>query len=367
MTAAASPIPSNALRRTIRTASGLVEAGLLAADKSAAIELLSQDYALAITPALADLIDPHDKDDPIGKQFLPDLREHQIAQEETDDPIGDHAHKKTTGLIHRYAHKALLKIVGTCPVYCRFCFRREMVGPAKGETLSTRDLEATLAYIAATPALHEIIITGGDPLILSVERLHRLAMRLGTIPHLQKIRWHTRYPVALPDHITDALAQALTASGKQTRLALHINHPKEFSPAVKQAIARLQKHDIEILSQSVLLKGINADLAVLEALKTCFYETGMTPYYIHHPDLAKGTAHFRFPLQDGIALMHAWHAKNHGLALPRYMLDLPGGFGKVDLLSPAVKRLDSQSFEITDRTGRTHLYQSADAASSSSF
>ena len=367
MTASASPIPSNALRRTIRTASGLVEAGLLPSNQRAAIERLSQDYALAITPALADLINPHDKDDPIGKQFLPDLREHQIAQEETDDPIGDHAHEKTTGLIHRYAHKALLKIVGTCPVYCRFCFRREMVGPAKGETLSSRDLEAALAYIAATPALQEIIITGGDPLILSVERLHRLATRLGTIPHLQKIRWHTRLPVALPDHITDALAQALTASGKQTRLALHINHPKEFSPAVKQAIARLQKHGIEILSQSVLLNGINTDLATLDALGRCFQDNGMTPYYIHHPDLAKGTAHFRFPLQHGIDLIRAWHERNKEYSLPRYMLDLPGGYGKVDLLSEAVKQRDAQMFEITDRTGRTHLYQSADAASSSSL
>jgi lysine 2,3-aminomutase len=352
-------------QRTLRTAAHLVEAGLLADDLKTSIDRLSQDYALAITPALAALIDPNDTNDPIGKQFLPDLREFTITQEERNDPIGDHAHEKTTGLIHRYEDKALLKIVGTCPVYCRFCFRREMVGPAKGETLSRHEIDLAIDYIAATPALKEIIITGGDPLILSVPRLQDLATRLGTIAHLETIRWHTRLPVALPEQITEECAQALTASGKPTRLALHINHPKEFSPALRHAIKILQKQKIEILSQSVLLKDINTDLAALDALKACFDATGMTPYYIHHPDLAKGTSHFRFPLQDGIDLIRAWHERHKGLSMPRYMLDLPGGFGKVDLLSGAVQKRGHDTFEITDRTGRMHLYQSAVASSSS--
>ena len=356
-----SPVP----QRTLRTAAQLVDAGLIPYAQQEAIARLSQDYALAITPALAALIDPHNPDDPIRKQFVPDLREHHSTAEERDDPIGDHAHEKTTGLIHRYHDRALLKIVGTCPVYCRFCFRREMVGPAKGDTLSHHDLNTALDYISATPILREIIITGGDPLVLSPRRLHALAERLGRIPHLQKIRWHSRFPVALPEQVTETLAQALSASGKPTRLALHVNHPREFSPAVKTAIAVLQKQKIEILSQTVLLKDINTDLATLDHLKQCFDETGMTPYYIHHPDLAKGTGHFRFCVHEGIALMKDWHRKHPPSVLPRYMLDLPGGFGKVDLLSDAVTLHDPNTLAITDRHGQIHLYQSAVAASSS--
>ena len=342
----------------LRTAAGLVAAGLLPPEQAQAMEQLSKHYAIAITPDLLNLIDPNNPDDPIRKQFVPDLRELEFTPDEINDPIGDGAHEKTGGLIHRYQDKALLKLVGTCPIYCRFCFRREMVGPEKGDTLTPQKIDKALDYIATTPNLREIIITGGDPLILSVARLHKIATRLGTIPHLTHIRWHSRFPVASPQSVTTAMAQALAASGKTTRLALHINHPREFSPAVKTAIATLQGHGIEVLSQSVLLAGINADLEILQDLKTCFTETGMKPYYMHHPDLAKGTSHFRFSLQDGMTLMRAWQQQNADQRLPRYVLDLPGGFGKVDLLSGAVKRLDDTQFAITDRHGKIHLYQS---------
>ena len=345
-------------RPVLRSVNALVTAGLLPPEQAGTMQPLAEHYALALTADLVDLIDPNDPEDPIRKQFVPDLRELDITPDEIDDPIGDGAHEKTQGLIHRYEDRALLKLVGTCPIYCRFCFRREMVGPDKGTTLTAHKIEKALAYIAATPTLREIIITGGDPLILSVARLHDIAARLGTIPHLTNIRWHSRFPVASPNRVTAAMAQALAASGKTTRLALHINHPREFSPAVKTAIATLQKYRIEVLSQTVLLAGVNADLATLQALQNCFAMTGMTPYYIHHPDLAKGTSHFRFTLHDGIALMRAWHQKNPAQKMPRYVLDLPGGFGKIDLLSDAVKALDEHRFAITDRHGQTHLYQS---------
>ena len=349
---------SDQKRPVLRSIEGLVQAGLLPPDASANMEALAKQYALAITPDLMDLMDANNPEDPIRKQFVPDLRELTVTADEIDDPIGDEAHEKTTGLIHRYDNKALLKLVGTCPVYCRFCFRREMVGPVKGDTLTAHEIEAALAYIEATPDLREIIITGGDPLILSMERLNKIASRLGQITHLEKIRWHSRFPVASPHSVTDAMAQALAASGKRTRVALHINHPREFSPAVRTAIATLQKHQIEILSQTVLLAGVNADLDTLQELKTCFTATGMTPYYLHHPDLAKGTGHFRLSLHDGLALIRAWYQQNPDQPMPRYVLDLPGGFGKIDLLSDAVTGLDDQTFDITDRHGHVHRYQS---------
>jgi lysine 2,3-aminomutase len=346
-------------RKTVlRQATDLVEAGLVTGEQAPLFETLASHYAMALTPDLLALIDRENPDDPIRKQFVPDPRELQWTADEINDPIGDWAHEKTDGLIHRYEDKALLKIVGTCPVYCRFCFRREMVGPEKGENLTAQKIDAALDYLAATPMIREVILTGGDPLILSIPRLQKLGLRLRDIPHLANIRWHSRLPVASPYQVSDAMAEALIASGKTTRLALHINHPHEFSHAVRQAIATLQRHQIEVLSQSVLLAGVNTDLATLAALKRCFDETGITPYYMHHPDLAKGTSHFRFPLAQGIALMRAWRDQNPAQALPRYMLDLPGGFGKVDLLSPAVSMRDAETFEITDRKGRVHVYQS---------
>ena len=345
-------------RPVLRSVDAMVMAGLLPPEQAGAMEPLARHYALAVTPDLVDLIDPENPDDPIRKQFVPDLRELEITPDEINDPIGDGAHEKTHGLIHRYEDRALLKLVGTCPIYCRFCFRREMVGPEKGTMLTPQKISAALAYLAATPSLREVIITGGDPLILSVARLRDIGLRLGTIPHLTKIRWHSRFPVASPALVTEAMAEALAASGKTTRLALHINHPREFSPMVRTAIATLQKYRIEVLSQTVLLAGVNNDLVTLQELQTCFTETGMTPYYIHHPDLAKGTKHFRFPLHEGIALMRAWHALHPGQTMPRYVLDLPGGFGKIDLLSDAVKTLDNGCFAITDRHGTIHRYQS---------
>ena len=343
-------------RPTLRRLAELVDAGLLLAEDAALMDQQPIAYAVAITPALIDLMDPHDPHDPIRQQFIPDPREYVTEINEYEDPIGDHAHQKTPGLIHRYPDRVLLKVVGTCPVYCRFCFRREMVGPDKGTALTPQQIEAALSYIDATPAVREVIITGGDPLIMAPKRLEKLARRLGQISHIETIRWHSRLPVASPHLVTPILAAALAASGKPTRLALHINHPREFSLATRAAITCLQQHGLTLISQSVLLAGINTDLDVLQQLKTYFDETGLIPYYMHHPDLAKGTGHFRFPLSKGIALMRAWHQTSASAVLPRYVLDLPGGFGKIDLLSNAVRRLDEHHYLVTDRTGRQHPY-----------
>ena len=230
--------------------------------------------------------------------------------------------------MHRYPDRVLLKLVNVCAVYCRFCFRREMVGPGK-QMLSPGKLDAALAYIEAHPQIWEVILTGGDPLVLSARRLGEVVRRIAAIDHVKIVRLHTRLPVVAPEKITPALVRALKAPGKTTYVALHANHPRELTPAVRAACARIVDGGIPMVSQSVLLHGVNDDAATLEALMRAFVECRIKPYYLHHADLAPGTSHFRTTIEDGQALMRALRGRVSGLAQPTYVLDIPGGYGKV--------------------------------------
>ncbi len=307
----------------------LAEAGLIGAESLPELEKVAARYAVALTPALAALIDPSDPNDPIARQFLPDARELIALPGESADPIGDTAHTPVDGIVHRYPDRVLLKVVHACAVYCRFCFRREMVGPGGLGALSPRALDRALAYIADRPAIWEVILTGGDPLILSPRRLKALVRRLAQIDHVKVIRIHTRLPVADPTAITDALVDALKVPGKAVYVALHANHPREMTPAARAACARIVDAGLPMVSQSVLLKGVNDDADTLAALMRAFVETRIKPYYLHHGDLAPGTSHLRTSIAEGQALMRALRGDLSGLAQPTYVLDIPGGHGKV--------------------------------------
>jgi lysine 2,3-aminomutase len=264
---------------TLRTPEDLVEAGLAAPASRTELEQVAGRYAVAISTALAALIDHTDPADPIARQFVPSAAELAITPEERADPIGDLAHSPVEGIVHRYPDRVLLKAVHVCPVYCRFCFRREMVGPTGLGTLSGEALDTALAYIAAHPEIWEVILTGGDPLILSPRRLSDLMGALAEIEHIKVVRFHTRVPVVEPERITDELVEALKASGKATYVALHANHPREFSAPARAAVARLVDAGIPMVSQTVLLRGVNDDPAVLEALMRAFVENRVKPYY----------------------------------------------------------------------------------------
>jgi lysine 2,3-aminomutase len=307
----------------------LAEAGLIGAERLPELEKVAARYAVALTPALAALIDPSDPNDPIARQFLPDARELIALPGESADPIGDTAHTPVDGIVHRYPDRVLLKVVHACAVYCRFCFRREMVGPGGLGALSPRALDRALAYIADRPAIWEVILTGGDPLILSPRRLKALVRRLAQIDHVKVIRIHTRLPVADPTAITDALVDALKVPVKAVYVALHANHPREMTPAARAACARIVDAGLPMVSQSVLLKGVNDDADTLAALMRAFVETRIKPYYLHHGDLAPGTSHLRTSIAEGQALMRALRGDLSGLAQPTYVLDIPGGHGKV--------------------------------------
>jgi lysine 2,3-aminomutase len=317
-------------QRTLRSIDDLAQAGLVAVDTVEALRPVAARYAVAITPAMAGLINPANPHDPIAAQFIPDARELITQAGENADPIGDDVHSPVEGIVHRYPDRALLKIVHSCPVYCRFCFRREMVGPSK-PALSGAALERALAYIARTPAIWEVILTGGDPFVLSARRAKDITARLAAIDHVKIIRWHTRVPVVDPARVTPAFVKSLRAPGAATWVAIHANHSSEFTDAARAAIARLADGGIALVSQSVLLKGINDTPQALEALMRAFTENRIKPYYLHHGDMAPGTGHRRTTIREGQALMRDLRGKLSGLAQPTYVLDIPGGFGKVPI------------------------------------
>jgi lysine 2,3-aminomutase len=316
---------------------------------------VARRYAVAVSPHLLSLIDPADRADPIARQFLPSLDELVTLPQEQADPIGDAAHSPVPGIVHRHADRVLFKVVAACPVYCRFCFRREMIGPGKENALSREDFEGALCYIAAHPQIREVILTGGDPFILSPRRAEEISHRVAAIAHVRIVRWHTRVPVTEPSRVTDAFVAALHAPGATAWVAIHANHPKEFSPDACRAIARLADAGVPLVSQSVLLRGVNDDAETLDALMRLFVENRIKPYYLHHPDLAPGTSHFRLGIEEGLALVHRLRARLSGLAMPAYMLDIPGGFGKVPLESAQVERTAS-GHRIRDLAGQWHDY-----------
>jgi lysine 2,3-aminomutase len=319
------------------------------------LEQVARRYAVAVSPTLLALLDPLDPNDPIARQFLPSLEELNTLPEELADPIGDEAHSPVAGIVHRHADRVLFKVVSACPVYCRFCFRRETVGPGKENRLSREDFETALAYIAGHPEIWEVILTGGDPFILSPRRVTEITSRLANIAHVKVVRWHTRVPVTDPDRVSDELVAALHAPGATTWVAIHANHASEFSPEARIAIARLVDGGIALVSQSVLLKGVNDNVETLDGLMRAFVENRIKPYYLHHPDLAPGTSHFRIDIEEGLALVRELRARLSGLAMPTYMLDIPGGFGKVPLESAKLEKT-ATGHRIRDGRGEWHDY-----------
>lgn len=342
-------------RGTLRTPNALAEAGLISQQNARKLGPVAARYAIAITPEIAGLIDTSDPDDPIARQFVPSTAELNRRPEEDPDPIGDDRHSPIAGIVHRYRDRVLLKLTHVCPVYCRFCFRREMVGPGKGTMLEGKALDAALGYIAAHPEIWEVVLTGGDPFVPAPRRLAEVTAKLDKIPHVQILRWHTRVPVADPDAVTNDLVRALTRTGKAVYVVLHVNHPRELTQDVRAAIARLANAGIPLLSQSVLLRGVNDDIETLEALMRALVAARVKPYYLHHADLVPGTAHFRTTIAKGRALMRALHARVSGLCQPTYVLDIPGGHAKAKLGPEDVAGVGG-STRLRDAEGRWHDY-----------
>ncbi|MGH6761000.1 MAG: lysine-2,3-aminomutase-like protein [Phyllobacterium sp.] len=340
----------------VKAVEQLEAAGLISSDHHAAMHELAQRYAIALTPAMVDLIDPDDPNDPIARQFVPNLDELVHTAEERDDPIGDLAHSPVEGIVHRYPDRVLLKAVHVCPVYCRFCFRREMVGPQGLGTLSPEAMQAAIDYIRSNVGIWEVILTGGDPMVLSPRRLSGIMEQLADIEHVKIARLHTRVPAVEPERVNDALIAAMKACGKTVYVALHANHPRELTEEARAACARLVDAGIVMVSQSVLLKGVNDDADVLAALMRAFVETRIKPYYLHHPDLAPGTSHFRLSIEEGQRLVANLHGRVSGLCQPTYILDIPGGHGKAVISESTLRNHGQGCYSVSDFRGNEHVY-----------
>lgn len=341
--------------RPLTTLKSLAGAGLVSSEQAEALTPVTEHYALAITDHVSRMIDRDDPQDPVARMFVPDLAELNVLPEERADPIGDAAHTPVAGIVHRYPNRVLLKPVAVCPVYCRFCFRREMVGPDLGEALSPAALDAALDYIRSQPGIAEVILTGGDPFMLSAARAKALTDALADIPHVKVIRWHTRMPVADPARITSQFVSALKAPGKAVYVSLHINHVRELSVDTKSAIARMADAGLPLLSQSVLLRGVNDSVDALSALMTALIEVRVRPYYLHHPDLAPGTGHFRLSVSEGQALYTALRDAVSGIAVPHYVIDIPGGVSKANV-TPSDIREVAGGMSLRGRDGALYPY-----------
>ncbi len=333
----------------------LMSRGLVAPERLDELRRVAEKFAVAVTDDMAALIDPADPADPIAAQFVPQAAELETAPDDLPDPIGDERWSPLPGIVHRYRDRVLLKPILICPVYCRFCFRREQVGKDDG-VLAPAALDRAFGYIREHPEIWEVIVTGGDPFMLSARRIAAIVRRLDAIPHVAVIRFHTRVPVADPGRVGAALVAALAAE-KAVYVVVHANHPRELTPAMRAAVGRLVRAGIPVLSQSVLLRGVNDDTAVLEALFRGLVAMRVKPYYLHHPDLAAGTGHFRLDIAEGQRLVGALRGPVSGLCQPTYVLDIPGGYGKAPIAASAAER-DQRSgiWVIEDSAGCKHSY-----------
>ena len=357
MTSSATAEPTTILR----SVASLVDAGVIPRERLPALEAVATRYAVSITPAMAMLIDPADPADPIARQFVPDEAELTATPYESSDPTGDRAHSPVEGVVHRYPDRVLLKPTHVCAVYCRFCFRREVVGPSGERALSPTQLDQAMRYIAGDPQIWEVIVTGGDPLVLSPRRLADLIARLEGIDHVKVIRFHTRVPIVAPELVDAERVAALRSSTRAVYVAVHANHARELTLAARAACARLAEAGVPLLGQTVLLRGVNDDPETLAALMRALVETRIKPYYLHHGDLAPGTGHLRTTVQEGRALVRGLRGRMSGLCQPSYVLDIPGGYGKSPI-GPVYLEQTADGFAVEDPFGGRHLYPSDETA-----
>jgi len=342
-------------KKTLRTIESLAKNQFVSPADIVELEQVAEHFSVAITPQMQRLIDKSNPNDPIAKQFIPDVKELIHASNENPDPIGDAVHTKIKGIVHRYPDRCLFMPVHVCPVYCRFCFRKEKVGMSE-QTLTPTEIDAAFSYIAEHKEIWEVILTGGDPFILKPAILKKLLQRLSAIKHVEIIRIHSRVPMVDSLRINDSMISALKCA-KPVYVMIHANHPTEFTPEAVEACARLVDAGIPLLSQTVLLKDINDNIETLSQLMRCFVKNRIKPYYLHHGDLALGTGHFRTSIEKGQELAKQLR-RFSGLCQPTYVLDIPGGHGKSPIHASYIS-VDEKSncYQVEDYQGKSHCYK----------
>jgi lysine 2,3-aminomutase len=304
----------------------LVDHNIISEDESESFSEINKIFDMRVPKIFLE----HIKQDnhPLKKQFIPDSKELVFLPEELTDPIGDETFSPVEGLTHRYKNRVLLKPTYMCASYCRFCFRRYKVSNSENN-LTNENYIKCLEYIKNHEEIWEVILTGGDPLVLRDQQLGKIMNDLSEIEHVKIVRFHSRIPSVLPQRITPELIKTLKDSKKTIWFSAHINHADEFTAECKHALGVLTNSGIPVVMQSVLLKGVNDSFEALKALFETAVENNVRPYYLHYPDLAKGTHHFRMPLDDAQKLFATLRGKLSGLCIPVFVLDIPGGLGKI--------------------------------------
>jgi lysine 2,3-aminomutase len=303
--------------------------------------LVEKKYPLFIPQNLAKKIKAQGKTGVLAREFLPDLQE--LSDLGLDDPIGDKIYNTAPQLIHRYPSRALFTPTSICPVHCRYCFRKNELNA--NDELFAADFDKTLEYLKQRSEISEIIFTGGDPLTLSNEKLQTYLEAFSKIDSIKDVRFHTRYPVILPSRLDDGFKNLLQDYARKFRtisLAIHANHVDEFDQESIQKIRELSKLNIQLLSQTVLLKDVNNSLNTLLELFNLFISLKVRPYYLHHPDQVKGGLHFYLSLEEGRKLYAQLRALLPGWAIPQYVIDIPGGSGKVGAFNPETTHFSGQ-------------------------
>ena len=301
----------------------------LTPEEFAGAKLANTKLALGITPYFFNLIDPADEHCPIRQQVVPRIEETHTASWEMSDPCGEDSHSPVPGLVHRYPDRVLFLVTDRCASYCRYCTRSRLVSNASGYDFHP-EFDKQIAYIAAHPKIRDVLLSGGDPLLLSDEKLENLLSRLRAIPHVEFLRLGTRIPIFLPQRITPELCVML----KQFHplfISIHTNHPRELTTEVRDALARLADAGIPLGNQSVLLKHVNDDTEVMKALVQKLLMCRVKPYYLYQCDLIAGSAHLRASVAKGLEIMEKLRGHTTGYAVPTYVIDAPGGGGKVPI------------------------------------
>ena len=342
------------LKNRITTTKQLEQLMELTPDERAGCEHANQKLALAITPYFFNLIDRRDPDCPIRKQVIPRAAEQVVSDGEMLDSLGEDEHSPVSGLVHRYPDRVLFLVTDRCAAYCRYCTRSRLVSNAQDYNFHP-EYEEGLRYIAAHPEIRDVLLSGGDPLLLSDAKLEHLLARLRAIPHVEFIRIGSRIPVFLPQRITPELCAILRRHGP-VWMSIHVNHPRECTADLQAACERLAFAGVPLGNQSVLLRGINDDVDVMKALVHRLLRMRVRPYYLYQMDLITGGAHFKASVRKGIEIIQALRGHTTGYAVPQFVIDAPGGGGKVPLNPDYVESVDDDAIVLRNYEGRLYRY-----------
>ncbi len=329
----------------------------LSPEERAGTVLANSKLALAITPYFFNLIDPTDENCPIRRQVIPRIEETQTATWEMSDPCGEDSHSPVPGLVHRYPDRVLFLVTDRCAAYCRYCTRSRLVSNASGYDFHP-EFQRQIEYIRRTPSIRDVLLSGGDPLLLSDDKLEHLLRELRSIPHVEFLRIGSRIPIFLPQRITPALC-AMLKKYHPLFMSVHSNHPRELTIEVREALGRLADSGIPLGNQSVLLRDVNDDVVVMKALVQKLLICRVRPYYVYQCDLIAGSAHLRASVRQGLKVMEGLRGHTTGYAVPQYVIDAPGGGGKVPVNPDYVLSRNADRVVIRNFEGKIFEYPEA--------